>query len=338
MVASHLEEVLELCTKIADMNKTVNLVHEVEHFIRKNRRKITKETKIARSKVRRTFGKLESRIIDMLMRLCNYTCPKHNVELVHQLMTALGYGGYEKENRFRQRTENTLKKWKRIKTVMEEEEELVDYSLDESGEGAMGDVLVYQTRMRDSTPTKEKTVASDGDPSHCMNRSDGENGSPSCEEQTTMDVSSHCSSPIVTSLVQENGNMGTIAVPDVPFALDVEFSLLSQDHGDLFLSDLGDSCYYHFNEDHCISDCFYDPYWVRLSVCSNKQAGCKMDIIQLAKDKKWTILASFLCLGPNMSIPTDHPRAPAISTPASSSRRAGNWGCGSSPHAPSSSR
>ena len=67
MVASHLEEVLELCTKIADMNKTVNLVHEVEHFIRKNRRKITKETKIARSKVRRTFGKLESRIIDMLI-------------------------------------------------------------------------------------------------------------------------------------------------------------------------------------------------------------------------------------------------------------------------------
>ncbi|KAK8817962.1 hypothetical protein AV274_2961 [Blastocystis sp. ATCC 50177/Nand II] len=170
MVASHLEEVLELCTKIADMNKTVNLVNEVEHFIRKNRRKITKETKIARSKVRRTFGKLESRIIDMLMRLCNYTCPKHNVELVHQLMTALGYGGYEKENRFRQRTENTLKKWKRIKTVVEEEEELVDYSLDESGEGVMGDVLVCKTRLRDSTPTKEPTVASDGDPSHCMNK------------------------------------------------------------------------------------------------------------------------------------------------------------------------
>ena len=261
MVASHLEEVLELCTKIADMNKTVNLVHEVEHFIRKNRRKITKETKIARSKVRRTFGKLESRIIDMLMRLCNYTCPKHNVELVHQLMTLLGYGGYEKENRFRQRTENTLKKWKRIKTVVEEEEELVDYSLDESVEGAMGDVLVCKTRSRDSTPTKEKSVASDGDPSHCMNRSDGENGSPSCEEQTTMDVSSHCSSPIATSLFQESGNVDSYAVSNTPFALDVEFSLLSQDHGDLFLSDLGDSCYYHFNEDHCISDCFYDPYW-----------------------------------------------------------------------------
>ena len=262
MVASHLEEVLELCTKIADMNKTVNLVHEVEHFIWKNRRKITKETKIARSKVRRTFGKLESRIIDMLMRLCNYTCPKHNVELVHQLMTLLGYGGYEKENRFRQRTENTLKKWKRIKTVVEEEEELADYSLDESGEGMMGDALVYQTRMRDSAQTREKTVASDGDPSHCMNGSDGEERSSTlCEEQTTVDVSSHCSSPIATSLFQESGNVDSYAVSNTPFALDVEFSLLSQDHGDLFLSDLGDSCYYHFNEDHCISDCFYDPYW-----------------------------------------------------------------------------
>ena len=262
MVASHLEEVLELCTKIADMNKTVNLVHEVEHFIRKNRRKITKETKIARSKVRRTFGKLESHIVDMLMRLCNYTCPKHNVELVHQLMTALGYGGYEKENRFRQRTENTLKKWKRIKTVVEEEEELADYSLDESVEGVTGDALVYQTRMRDSTPTREKTVASDGDPSHCMNGSDREERSSTlCEEQTTVDVSSDCSSPIATSLFQENGNVDSYAVSNPPFALDVEFSLLSQDRGDLFLSDLGDSCYYHFNEDHCISDCFYDPYW-----------------------------------------------------------------------------
>ena len=261
MIASRLVEALELCGMIGEMNKTVYLVQEVEHFIRKNRRKITKETKIARSKVRRTFGKLESHIIDMLMRLCNYTCPRHNVELVHQLMTALGYGGYEKENRFRQRTENTLKKWKRIKTVVEEEEELADYSLDESGEGAMGDVLVCKTRSRDSTPTKEKTVASDGDPSHCMNRSDGENGSPSCEEQTTMDVSSHCSSPIATSLVQENGNVDSYAVSNTPFALDVEFSLLSQDRGDLFLSDLGDGYYNHFIEDHCISDCFYDPYW-----------------------------------------------------------------------------
>ena len=126
MIASRLVEALELCGKIGEMNKTVYLVQEVEQFIRKNRRKITKETKIARSKVRRTFGKLESHIVDMLMRLCNYTCPKHNVELVHQLMTALGYGGYEKENRFRQRTENTLKKWKRIKTVVEEEEERAD--------------------------------------------------------------------------------------------------------------------------------------------------------------------------------------------------------------------
>ena len=257
-----MEEVLELCTKIADMNKTVNLVHEVEHFIWKNRRKITKETKIARSKVRRTFGKLESRIIDMLMRLCNYTCPKHNVELVHQLMTALGYGGYEKENRFRQRTENTLKKWKRIKTVVEEEEELADYSLDESVEGVTGDALVCETQLRDSTPTKEKTVASDGDPSHCMNGSDREERSSTlCEEQTTVDVSSHCSSPIATPFFQENGNMDSYAVSNTPFALDAEFSLLSQDRGDLFLSDLGDGYYNHFIEDHCISDCFYDPYW-----------------------------------------------------------------------------
>ena len=262
MIASRLVEALELCGKIGEMNKTVYLVQEVEHFIRKNRRKITKETKIARSKVRRTFGKLESHIIDMLMRLCNYTCPRHNVELVHQLMTALGYGGYEKENRFRQRTENTLKKWKRIKTVVEEEEELADYSLDESGEGMMGDALVYQNRMRDSAQTREKTVASDRDPSHCMNGSDGEERSSTlCEEQTTVDVSSDCSSPIATPFFQENRNVDSYAVSNTPFALDVECSLLSQDRGDLFLSDLGDGYYNHFIEDHCISDCFYDPYW-----------------------------------------------------------------------------
>ena len=262
MIASHLVEAVELCGKIGEMNKTVYLVPKVQQFIRKNRRKITKETKIARSKVRRTFGKLESHIIDMLMRLCNYTCPKHNVELVHQLMTALGYGGYEKENRFRQRTENTLKKWKRIKTVVEEEEELVDYSLDESGEGTTGSSLVCETRLRDSTPTKEKSVASSGDPLHCMNGSDGEERSSTlCEEQTTVDVSSHCSSPIAIPLFRENGNVDGYAVSNTPFALDAEFSLLSQDRRDLFLSDLGDGCYYHFNEEHCISDCFYDPYW-----------------------------------------------------------------------------
>ena len=261
MVASHLEEVLELCTKIADMNKTVNLVHEVEHFIRKNRRKITKETKIARSKVRRTFGKLESRIIDMLMRLCNYNCPKHNVELVHQLMTALGYGGYEKENRFRQRTENTLKKWKRIKTVVEEEEELVDYSLDESGEGVTGDVLVCKTRSRDSTPTKEKSVASNGDPSHCMNRSDGENGSPSCEEQTTtVDVSSHCSSSIATPLFQENDDTGSTAFANVISAHDYEPFSFGLDQGDLLITDRNEYGMYCFNEWDVFSERFYDFY------------------------------------------------------------------------------
>lgn len=261
MIASRLVEALELCGKIGEMNKTVYLVQELQQFIRKNRRKITKETKIARSKVRRTFGKLESHIVDMLMRLCNYTCPKHNVELVHQLMTALGYGGYEKENRFRQRTENTLKKWKRIKTVVEEEEELADYSLDESVEGVTGDALVYQTRMRDSTPTKEKTVASDGDSSHCMNGSDGEERSSTlCEEQTTVDVSSDCSSPIATSLFQENDDTGSTAFANVISAHDYEPFSFGLDQGDLLITDRNEYGMYCFNEWDVFSERFYDFY------------------------------------------------------------------------------
>ena len=261
MIASCLVEALELCGKIGEMNKTVYLVQEVQQFIRKNRRKITKETKIARSKVRRTFGKLESHIIDMLMRLCNYTCPKHNVELVHQLMTALGYGGYEKENRFRQRTENTLKKWKRIKTVVEEEEELVDYSLDESGEGTTGSSLVCETRLRDSTPTKEKSVASSGDPLHCMNGSDGEERSSTlCEEQTTVDVSSHCSSPIATPLCQENDETDGIAFANVFSAYDYEPFSFGLDQGDLLTTDRNEYDMYCFNEWDVYSDRFYDSY------------------------------------------------------------------------------
>ena len=229
MIASRLVEALELCGKIGEMNKTVYLVQELQQFIRKNRRNITKETKIARSKVRRTFGKLESHIVDMLMRLCNYTCPKHNVELVHQLMTALGYGGYEKENRFRQRTENTLKKWKRIKTVVEEEEELADYSLDESGEGVMGDALVCETQLRDSAQTKEKTVASDGDPSHCMNGSDRE------ERSSTL-----CANVIS--------------------AHDYEPFSFGLDQGDLLITDRNEYGMYCFNEWDVFSERFYDFY------------------------------------------------------------------------------
>ena len=261
MIASCLVEALELCGKIGEMNKTVYLVQEVEHFIRKNRRKITKETKIARSKVRRTFGKLESHIVDMLMRLCNYTCPRHNVELVHQLMTALGYGGYEKENRFRQRTENTLKKWKRIKAVVEEEEELADYSLDESVEGVTGDALVCEIQNGDSALAEEKSVASSGDPSHCMNGSDGEERSSTlCEEQTTVDVSSHCSSPIATPLFQENDETDGIAFANVFSAYDYEPFSFGLDQGDLLTTDRNEYDMYCFNEWDVYSDRFYDSY------------------------------------------------------------------------------
>ena len=59
---------------------------------------------------RRTFGKKEGELVDKLVSICNYKCDSRNRDAVNNIMITLGYVGYDKKSRFRQRMENCLKK------------------------------------------------------------------------------------------------------------------------------------------------------------------------------------------------------------------------------------
>lgn len=113
MSDSPLKEVLVACREVMSDNKTDDLYHKLEVFLNKNYAKITEEANKERSPKRRVYGKMESTLVDYFMRVCNYGCSRTNIQYVHQIMMMLGFSGYENETRFRQRTENTLKKWKK---------------------------------------------------------------------------------------------------------------------------------------------------------------------------------------------------------------------------------
>lgn len=115
MSSPKLREVLELCQEVTAQNKTDSLFGEMEYLLKKNFELIQKETTTKRSEKRRMYGQIEAQLIDYFMKMCNYSCSKTNIYLVHKIMTELGYGGYDNETRFRQRTENTLKKKKHSK-------------------------------------------------------------------------------------------------------------------------------------------------------------------------------------------------------------------------------
>ena len=110
---SPLSEVLILCQEVTNENKTDDLYSTLEVFLMKNYAKIAKEASRKRSSKRRVYGKMESTLVDYFMRLCKYACSRSNIQRVHRIMMILGFSGYEYETRFRQRTENTLKKWKK---------------------------------------------------------------------------------------------------------------------------------------------------------------------------------------------------------------------------------
>ena len=191
-------------------------------------------------------------IIELFMKLCNYTCPKYNVVLVHQVMTMLGYGGYDGDNRFRQRTENTLKKRKRIRNSIEEEEAFQDFSFDEPEENEMSGSIMSKSRSRNLAGVHKKTTKSKDDHSSCLRMSE--------EEKTTMEVSGDCSSPVLVSSVQVSSNTGAIALPRALPTFDLDISPSYQYREEEYFSDIIDDYRCVFNRDNNVSESFYDFY------------------------------------------------------------------------------
>lgn len=86
----------------------------MDALLRKEFKGIEEEASVERSSKRRVYGVIEAKLIDYFMQLCKFSCSKANISVVHEIMTTLGYKGYdENEKRFRQRTENVLKKMKK---------------------------------------------------------------------------------------------------------------------------------------------------------------------------------------------------------------------------------
>lgn len=109
-----LDRVLALCQEVASENKTDNLLSGMDALLRKEFKRIQEEASVERSSKRRVYGVIEAKLIDYFMQLCKFSCSKTNISVVHEIMTTLGYKGYhENEKRFRQRTENVLKKMKK---------------------------------------------------------------------------------------------------------------------------------------------------------------------------------------------------------------------------------
>ena len=108
-----MDSLTPLIKSLGNLNSRETEAAELIEWIQERWEEIKREvTDVVRPKdaKRRTFGKREGELVDKLVNICNYKCDSGNREKVNSIMVTLGYEGYDKKSRFRQRMENCLKK------------------------------------------------------------------------------------------------------------------------------------------------------------------------------------------------------------------------------------
>ena len=112
-----MDKVKSLVNSLGSLNSRETEAASLVEWIWKEWEEIKKEANSfnrPKDAKRRTFGKKEGELVDKLVSICNYKCDSRNRETVNNLMMTIGYVGYDKKPRFRQRMENCLKKKRKM--------------------------------------------------------------------------------------------------------------------------------------------------------------------------------------------------------------------------------
>ena len=112
------KEVLRLVYSLASIHNTQLVADQTIQFVKENWGKFRADYESTSTK-RYSTGKVEKGLFKHVADVCNWKTNKEYMKAASRIMILCGYHSYEKENRFKQKIQNILKKEKSKSPKME---------------------------------------------------------------------------------------------------------------------------------------------------------------------------------------------------------------------------
>ena len=103
-------EVFELINSLASINNTKHEAEQAKMFVKENWDKFRRD--FESTSKRYSTGEIERDLFRLIANVCDWKTNKDYMRIASQIMILCGYRSYEKENRFKQKIQNYLKKKK----------------------------------------------------------------------------------------------------------------------------------------------------------------------------------------------------------------------------------
>ena len=104
-------EVFELINSLASINNTKHEAEQAKMFVKENWDEFRRDFESI-STIRYPTGRIERDLFKLIANVCDWKIYKDYMRIASQIMILCGYHSYEKENRFKQKIQNILKKEK----------------------------------------------------------------------------------------------------------------------------------------------------------------------------------------------------------------------------------
>ena len=107
----NLREVFKLINSLASINNTKHEAEQAKMFVKENWDEFRRDFESTSTK-RYSTGEIERDLFKLIANVCDWKTNKDYMRIASQIMILCGYRSYEKENRFKQKIQNYLKKKK----------------------------------------------------------------------------------------------------------------------------------------------------------------------------------------------------------------------------------
>ena len=104
------KQVFKLINSLASINNTKQEAEQAKKFVEENWDEFRRDFESTSRKKRFSTGEIERDLFKLIANVCDWKTNKDYMRIASQIMILCGYHSYEKENRFKQKIQNNLKR------------------------------------------------------------------------------------------------------------------------------------------------------------------------------------------------------------------------------------
>ena len=120
------KQVFKLISSLASINNTENEAEQAKMFVEENWEEFLRDFESTSTKERYSTGVIERVLFELIANVCDWKTNEDYMRIASQIMILCGYHSYEKENRFKQKIQNILKKEKNKSPKIDIESDISD--------------------------------------------------------------------------------------------------------------------------------------------------------------------------------------------------------------------